>query len=361
MSAGTFSLISMPEPVQIVCDDGSQFGSLAACDTNPARSFAEHKVAPRGLPGTAEFDVNWTPPSQEIGRLEVYVSAVAADGDGTPLGDRVYTVSKILQNVGKCGFTKVPALNTVVNGATFQPGLSSNAMVSVLGRGFATSGYTRTAGSGDFVGNAFPTELGCVSVQVQGPGLAQPVLVPVAYVQTDQINAQMPEFVGTGQAMVTVILNPGAIDELRSPVATLSVQPLAPAFFLFPKSNSIAAEQAGTGTIVANPSVVPGASPAKPGDVVSLFGTGFGDTSPFVPTGQLASGVAVLTNPITVKIGNDTLAQTDVFYAGLSPGSISGLYQINVRIPATAPGGDVPVTISIGGVQTQSGATISIQ
>jgi uncharacterized protein (TIGR03437 family) len=112
---------------------------------------------------------------------------------------------------------------------------------------------------------------------------------------------------------------------------------------------------------VANPSVVPGASPAKPGDVVSLFGTGFGDTSPFVPTGQLASGVAVLTNPITVKIGNDTLAQTDVFYAGLSPGSISGLYQINVRIPATAPGGDVPVTISIGGVQTQSGATISIQ
>jgi len=64
---------------------------------------------------------------------------------------------------------------------------------------------------------------------------------------------------------------------------------------------------------------------------------------------------------LRVTIGGATLASSDVSYAGLSPGSISGLYQFDVRIPAGTAGGEVPVTISGGGVQTQSGATIPVQ
>jgi uncharacterized protein (TIGR03437 family) len=135
----------------------------------------------------------------------------------------------------------------------------------------------------------------------------------------------------------------------------------APAFFLFANSTSIAAEEAETGTIVANPTVIPGASPAKPGDIVALYGTGFGDTNHPVAAGQLATGQSTLTNPITVTIGTTTLASTDVLYAGLTPGSISGLYQFNVRIPASTPNGDIPVTISIGSAQTQASATIAVQ
>jgi uncharacterized protein (TIGR03437 family) len=62
-----------------------------------------------------------------------------------------------------------------------------------------------------------------------------------------------------------------------------------------------------------------------------------------------------------VNIGGVTLPASDVFYAGLSPGSISGLYQFNVRVPTSTALGDVPVTITIGGFQTQAGATIPIQ
>jgi uncharacterized protein (TIGR03437 family) len=201
-----------------------------------------------------------------------------------------------------------------------------------------------------------------VGVEVTGPGLTQPVRLPIAFASPGQINAQMPEFSGTGPVTLTVLLNPGDPNGLSSAVATLnSLQAFAPAFFLFPNSMSIAAEQAGTASIVADSSVVAGASPAKPGDIVSLFATGFGDSSPFVPAGQMATGIATLTNPITVTIGATKLAPSDVLYAGLSPGSISGLYQFNVRIPSSAPSGEVPVTISIGGVQTQAGATIPIQ
>jgi uncharacterized protein (TIGR03437 family) len=362
-SAGTLSLAQVAGPVQVVCDDGSQFGSSNGCLGTPVRQFAEHKIAPRGATGKAyEFDVNWTPPAQEIGRIDIYVAAVAADGDGTANGDHVYTVAKTVQNIGVCNYTTVPTLDSVVNGASFQPPVSSLAMISLMGRNLHLQGYPRTAGLGDYVGNAFPTELGCVSVQAEGPGLANPVLLPIAYVDTNQINAQMPEFAGAGPLTLTIILNPGAPGEKRSSAATLSsLQQYAPAFFVFPNSTSVAAEQAVTGSIVANSSVVAGASPAKSGDIVSLFGTGFGDTNPPVSSGQMASGMASLTGQITVSIGNVTIGGSDILYAGLSPGSISGLYQFNVRIPEGTGSGDVPVSISIGGIQTQAGATIPIQ
>jgi uncharacterized protein (TIGR03437 family) len=362
LSAGTFAVID-PTTTQVVCDDGSQFGSPGPCNGTIARQFAEHLNAPVGNAGADhEFDILWTPPSQEIGRLNVYVSAVAANDDGTQFGDHVYTSVTTLNNAGGCDFTKTPILQSVANGASFQTQFSSNSMVSVFGSGFQTSGRSRSAGLGDFVDGAFPTELGCLGVQVNGPGLAQPVFLPITFVNSNQINVQMPEFVGTGPVELTVVLNPGAGNAVMSSMGTFNtLQPFSPAFFLFGNSTSIAAEEAVTGKIVANPSVIPGASPAKPGDIVALYGTGFGDTTPIVPAGQLATGQATLpTGAITVMIGTTTLASTDVLYAGLTPGSISGLYQFNVRIPASAPNGDIPVTITIGGVQTPS-ATIPVQ
>ena len=67
-------------------------------------------------------------------------------------------------------------------------------MVSIFGSSFQTSGNNRIAGLGDYVNGAFPTELGCASVQVTGGGLSSPALLPLAYVSPGQINAQMPVF-----------------------------------------------------------------------------------------------------------------------------------------------------------------------
>jgi uncharacterized protein (TIGR03437 family) len=358
-SAGDFS--PGGSNVQVVCNDGSQFGSAPPC--NALTEFSEHMNAPRTATGAGfEFDVMWSPPESEIGDLEVYISAVAANGDGTAAGDRVYTLTRIISATGGCSITKQPTLTTAINAGSFQAAFSSNAMVAIKGLGFQEASRTRSVGLGDITNNSFPTILSCVSVQVTGPGVPQPVLLPISYVQTDQINAQMPAFSGTGPVLLTVIINPGKPNQLESDVATLNgLQAFAPAFFLFGTSNNIAAEVAGTGTIIADTSVVPGATAAQPGQIISLFGTGFGSTSPSVPAGQLDSGIANLTNPITVTIGTVTLSSGDVLYAGLAPGSISGLYQINVRIPASTPAGDIPVTITIGGIQTQSGATIPVQ
>jgi len=356
-SSGTFS--TNPN-VQVACDDGSQFGSAPPCNT--ARQFAEHSGPERTSAGAGfQFEVPWAPPNQEVGKLHVYVTAVAGNGDGTAAGDRVYTFSATISNIGACSLSPRPTLRTAVNGASFQPPFSSNAMVSIFGTGFQTSGRNRTAGLGDFVNGGFPTVLGCVSVQATGPGLPQPVLLPIAYVQQDLINAQLPKFSGAGPVTLQVIANPGASNQLMSDVGTFSnqLQAFAPAFFLIGTSTSIAAQFANY-DIVANPAVVPGARPARPGDVVILYGTGFGDTNPPVAAGQLDTGVASLTNSITVQIGTVTLSPSDILYAGLSPGSLSGLYQFNVKIPSTTPSGDIPVVITIGGFSTQM-ATIPVQ
>jgi uncharacterized protein (TIGR03437 family) len=362
--AGTFS-VATGQSDQVVCDDGSQFGSQPPCSGNGNRQFAEHMDAPRTAAGSGfSWTITWLPPPNEIGRLHVYVTAVAADGDGTDKGDHVYTFEKTLSNVGTCSVPNPPKLRTVSNGASFQPPISSNAMISALGLDFQVSGYRRSVGLGDLENNntTFPTVLGCVAIEVTGPGITQPVRLPIAYVQQDQINAQLPEFTGTGPVTLTVILNPDQENQFKSDPATLAAQQaFAPAFFIVPNSTTIAAQIANTSIPVADPSLVPGGQLAKPGEIVTLYGTGFGDTKPFVATGTLATGAAQLVNPITVTVGTATLPASDVLYAGASPGSITGLYQFNVRLPTSTPSGNVPVTISIGGFKTQSGLTVPVQ
>lgn len=361
LEAGTMSQVLAIDPVQVRCDDGSRFGSAAPC--NGKREFAEHLNAPAGDAGGGfDFVVAWTPPANELGDIRVYVAAVAADGDGTAAGDRVYTVVKSISPVGGCTLTKRPTLQTVTNGASFQPQLSPNAMISIFGLGFQVPGRTRGVGLGDITNNAFPTVLACVSILVTGAGLPQQgMLLPLAYVQMDQINAQAPVVPGPGPVNLTVVINAGKPNELRSDVGTINLQTFAPAFFVFPNSKSIAAQVGGSSQIIANPAVVSSGRPAQPGEVITLYGTGFGDTNPAVATGQLAAGAAALTNPITVTIGGTTLSTQDVLYAGLSPGSINGLYQFNVRVPMSAPDGDVPVSVAIGTFQTQSGTTIPVK
>ena len=361
--AGTFST-STGVPFTVVCDDGTHFGSAPPCNANNGRQFAEQINAPRTGTG-AGFDwlVPWTPPQTEVGRLHIYVAAVAADGDGTAQGDRVYTFEGTLPFVGACSLAAKPTLRTVMNGASFQPPFSSTAMISIFGSGFQVSGLKRSVGLGDLENNntTFPTTLACVAIQVTGPGIAQPVRIPIAYVQEDQINAQAPEFVGTGPVMVSVILNPDKPNQLVSDVATLnSEQTFAPAFFFIPNSTTIAAQIAGTSVPIADPSLVPGGQAAKPGQIVTLYGTGFGDFMQPVPAGQLTTAADPLATPITVTVGTTTLPSADVLYAGTSPGSLGGLYQFNVRIPASTPDGDTLITISIGGFQTQSGLTIPV-
>jgi uncharacterized protein (TIGR03437 family) len=339
--------------VRVRCDDGAMLGQDPPCNENQPQ-FAMHNAnsTTLGAAGQMIFEVQWNPPTSEIGAVVFYAAGNAANNSMNNQGDRIYTTSQTITGTGACTLSTRPTLRTVTNGASFAPGISAGSMFSVLGMAFQVGGTTRTAARGDYVNGQFPKELGCVAVEVAGQR------VPITYVQTDQINAQAPANLGSGPVQVRVILNPDRPSQLPSDVATVQATSHSPAFFKFGTSNSIAAQHANFDTL-ASPSVVPGARPARPGDVVLLYGTGFGGTDPTYQAGEIVGGTARLRDTPTVVIGGITLAPADVQYAGLTPQSISGLYQFNVRIPPSVTPGDVPVSVRIGGMETPA-ATIPV-
>jgi len=262
-------------------------------------------------------------------------------------------ISENTGNTGDCNLTGAPTVTAVTNAASFAPTASPNELVTVFYTGLA--GVTATAaGMQNFLAGHFPTELACIAVEVGG------VRAPVTYAGGGQINAQIPVNTVASQTTTRIVLNPGRPNEIRGTVLNgPAVQPNAPALFTF-NNRTVAAQSVAFATI-ADPAVVPTGRFAKPGETVILYGTGFGVTEPVYQSGELPSAPASTRDTMTVIIGGQTLAPDDVIYAGVSPGSISGLYQVNVRIPASAASGNLPVTVRINGQQSQDGVTIPVQ
>jgi len=84
--------------------------------------------------------------------------------------------------------------------------------------------------------------------------------------------------------------------------------------------------------------------PASPGDIITLYGIGFGPVAPTTAAGTIAMQSNSLTNQLTILFGE---MRAEVEYEGLAPGYV-GLYQFNVKVP-NVPAGDWPLTIQAGG------------
>ena len=307
-----------------------------------------------GSNGTKTFEIEWMAPPED-GDVIFYAAGNAANRNNSNMGDRIYTTQNRVQPDSACGASERPILTRIVDAASGTSAGSSNSLLTLLGRNFAT-GTSREAHGGYIREGKYPTELNCVGVEIAGQR------VPILYVQGDQINVQAPTLTQIGTVPVRVIVNPDRQNAMPSDPATVNIQNFSPSFFTFSPTRSIAARIPNGGPIIADPSVAPGARPARPGEILELYGTGLGATQPPVPSGALAPNQAIsITGRVTVTVGGTTLSDADVLYAGLAPGNISGLYQINVRLPSTLSSGDIPVTISIGGAQSVAGTTIPVR
>lgn len=99
---------------------------------------------------------------------------------------------------------------------------------------------------------------------------------------------------------------------------------------------------------------------ARRGRFVTMYATGGGQTRPPSVDGTInrgASGPALLL-PVKVTIGGK---DAEVSYAGGAPGLLSGVLQINVRVPADSPIGFVPLVVSIGDFRSQPGVSIAVE
>ncbi len=161
----------------------------------------------------------------------------------------------------------------------------------------------------------------------------------VYYVSPQQINVQAPDDTTNGSVQVTVTNANGTSDPLTSTIANYQ-----PGFFLL-ASDYVAAVRPN-GSYVAPEDLITGlaTTPARPGEVISLFGTGFGPSNPALPAGAVVAAPQPLLN--SVKINIDT-TQADVQYAGITS---AGLYQFNIVVP-DLPDGDHAVSASVAGAR----------
>ena len=236
--------------------------------------------------------------------------------------------------------------------------LSPNGLASAFGQNFAPAGTSHELTSEDFVDGRIPTSLAGVCL------LAGGTPAPLLFVNSSQINFQVPA-VPTGQdATIQVVRNCGTAGELRSNIEKAPVNVATPEFFTLVQnsegSRPIAAVDALTGRLIGDPGLFSGlpTEAAKPGDYVSLYLTGLGPTKPSTGPGELAGGVAQVTNAVRVIMNGAELDPQDVLYAGAAPG-FAGLYQINIRVPSGS--GTVPVAVRSGNATSPAGTYLYLR
>jgi uncharacterized protein (TIGR03437 family) len=175
---------------------------------------------------------------------------------------------------------------------------------------------------------------------------------PLLYTSSGQLAAVVPYGVdGKSGTQVQVQTTSGGLSDKVG----LPVVPVAPSLFSADFTGS------GQGAIVNQDGSVNGsAKPAAKGSIVLLYATGEGQTIPAGLDGRLASASILPIPARAVKVFINGEA-ADVLYAGGVGGQVAGLMQVNVRIPADAPSGDLPVVVQVGDAQSQPGITVSVQ
>ena len=219
--------------------------------------------------------------------------------------------------------------------------IAPNTWVSLQGVGLALTGDTRGWQGSDFVNNQLPTQLDHISVTVNN----KPAFV--SYISPTQINILTPPDAISGQVPVQVSNNGTVSGTFMAPA-----QALSPSFFEFPGGYVAAVHAAGT--LIGSTALYPGlTTPAKPGEVISVFANGFGNTSTPVVSGSLMQSGILSAMPV-VSIGGVT---ANVSFAGLvSPGE----YQFNIQVPTGLTDGDQPIAASYGGQSTPTGTLITV-
>jgi len=265
-------------------------------------------------------------------------NAIASDPTGGPVPLSTGDGGVVVTGTG----VTAPAISAVANAASWATGpVAPGEIVIIAGNFMADSALIGAQTSAGFVA----ASLGATTV------LFDDVPAPLLYTMANQLSAIVPYEV-SGQAQTSIQVE---YQGVRSTPFTVAVAPTAPGIFTLNESGS------GQGAIVNQDGSINGpGNPAAGGDVVSIYGTGEGQTTPLGTDGIIVTA-ADLRQPVqtvTVSIGGQNAT---VLYAGSAGDEVAGLLQIDARVPlGITPSTATPVTITIGG-SSQPGVTMAVQ
>ena len=283
--------------------------------------------------------------------------SVSLDPTGVTVGTHTYSLTIFSQFPGGGRPVEIPitlivdadpnaptaTVSRVADAATYLPGsISPGEILVIFGSGLGPPTLVQSQVSG----GRYPTTLAGTTVYFDSTP------APILYASTTQLAVAAP-FGIAGRTNLTIDLS----GKRTAPIA-LSVDAAAPGIFTANASGSglaAALNVAADGGIT-----VHGANaPVARGGVLTLYTTGLGATTPLLGDGVLAGApLPTLNTAVRVLVGGQ---QAQVLYSGPAPGLIAGVGQINIRVPANAPVGLVPMLIVSGDAASQPGVTINVQ
>jgi uncharacterized protein (TIGR03437 family) len=236
-------------------------------------------------------------------------------------------------------------VTAAVNGASSRPGIASGSWVTLFGE--LLSEKSRMWAAGDFSSGRLPTVLDGVQVTIDGKSAY------IYYISPGQLNVLAPDGIGAGQVKVEVKNWLGS-----SETFTALSQRTAPGAFVFEAEGGrhIIAHNPD-GAFLAKANIVPGLStrPARPDEVFTMYVTGLGPTNPATPAERVLAAPAPTLDRVSVRIAN---LDAEVLWSGKVG---SGLYQLNLRVPAAVPSGEQPLVVEQSGYSSPAGTVLTIQ
>ena len=299
-----------------------------------------------------------------------YVAALAADGasvealymaGGDVFGEAVaLTAAGNPAVAGHAGFLMLsdaaggPSLLGVASaaGSTASPFIAPAELVSLYGTDLGPAAPLNA----HVVNGVVESNLSGYQLLIGG------IAAPLLYVGAGQINAIVPFEVSVHDSVPVTLVTPTG----TFPLADLYIRPSEPEIFHDPASGLASAiNQDGTPNSATNP--------AHAGQLVSIWATGagafYGDPAltdgAIVPIPESVASGPVL--PVFVLTGSDSLfggsyppfsatQSLEVDYAGVSPGAVFGLLQVNFRLPRSAPASPawLKVNLQVGAASSAS-------
>ncbi|HYP05139.1 MAG TPA: endo-1,4-beta-xylanase [Bryobacteraceae bacterium] len=241
-------------------------------------------------------------------------------------------------------FRSVPPVlsaNAIVNAASYRGGaVAPGELVTIFNARYGPSTLRSAVLTPD---NKLASEVQTAKVYFDN------IPAPLIYAVAGQVSAIVPyEVAGRAETVVQYEFN-----GVRSNTVTLPVARTAPGIFASDASGK------GPGLVLKlDYSVVSPTNPARAGDAVLLLATGGGAISGGAVTGALAPSSGQQSEPVTATING---VPAEVLYAGPAPGLVNGVLQVNLTIPQAAGTGDLPLLLRVGGVESQTGITVSVR
>lgn len=173
--------------------------------------------------------------------------------------------------------------------------------------------------------------------------------VPVIYTSTGQVSVIAPYSISSLETVNITVTNQG----VPSTALVFQVKPANPAIFTLNSSGT------GDGAIVRlDGSIVKAASPALVGDILVLYGQGYGATTDAtsLPDGMIVGSLLpVPADPITLLFIDGQ--KVDTLYFGGAPSLVNGVLQVNFKVPTLTPGSH-QIQLQVGDRKSPSGVTL---